>query len=227
MTTKKQETGTGNIAFGGAATAYGAANAPVLRGGSKNMSRMVNASPKKQGARYQAELHGAMQSGKVKTNSPVHVLRTPSGRHINAGGTHRQIAREAMGKPSNYQVKDISHELHVSPAQAVRGRLRVAGLSRSSKRAEAGKTGKPVSEAARSVNRGKALRADAADAHIWSNPHMLKEPAKIGHKAGLIGAGLIAGGGAATTALGLHQRKEYKQSLRKSSVSAFGVDHGH
>jgi hypothetical protein len=139
-----------------------------------------------------------------------------------------------MGKPSEYQVKDISHEIHVSPATKVAGKLRVAGLKRGSKRAEAGKPLKPVSENARGTNAIKSMRADAADAHIWSHPSVLKEPAKIGRKAGLAGAGMIAGMGALTMAGGLHQRKEYQKThpVRKSSVSggalsAFGVDHGY
>jgi hypothetical protein len=217
MTKKKQETGTGNIAVGGAATAYGVARAPILRSGSKDMSRMQSASAKKQGSRYQAELHQAMQRGKVKTDSPVHVLRTPSGRHINAGGTHRQIAREAMGKPSEYKVKDISHELHVTPAQKVRGKLRVAALAHGSKRAEAGKTTKPVGDKARIVNRVKAMGADATDAHIWSHPSAIEGPVKLGRKAGLISAGIMTGAGALSTGVGLHQRHEWKKkTVRKS-----------
>ena len=116
---------------------------------------MQSASPKKQAGRYQAELHQAMKQGKVATDSPVHVLRTPSGRHINAGGTHRQIAREAMNKPSEYQIKDIYHEIHVSPAQKLKGKLQVAALQRGSKRAEAGKHIKPVGTTARAAN------------HVW------------------------------------------------------------
>jgi hypothetical protein len=188
---------------------------------------MVGASPKLQGKRYQAELHHAMQSGKVETDSPVHVLRTPSGRHINAGGTHRHIAREAMGKPTQYQVKNLSHEIHISPAAKLQGKLRVAGLKRGSKRAQAGKHVKPVGAKVRRVNETLAAAADVGDERLWAHPSALKNQAKIGRKAGLIGAAAIGGAGAITTALGLKQRKEWKQGqVRKSSVSAFGVDHG-
>jgi len=226
MTTKKQNKGTGDLVLGGAATAYGAANAPVLRAGSKDMSRMINTSQKQQATRYQAELHGAMQRGRVKTNSPVHVLRTPSGRHINAGGTHRQIARQAMGKPSEYKIKDISHEVHVSPAQMVRGRLRVAAAQRGSKRVQAGKTVKPVSGTARSANRVKMAMDDVADEHIWSHPSAISGPVKTARKAGLKSAGLVIGAGGLSTAVGLHRRSEWKkkQPVRKS---AFGIDHGY
>lgn len=227
-TQKKQSKGTADIAIGGATTAYGVAHAPILRGGSKDISRMVNASPKKQGSRYQAELHQAMKSGRVATDSPVHVLRTPSGRHINAGGTHRQIAREAMGKPSEYQVKNIGHEIHTSPYQAIKGRLRVANLARGSKKAEAGRTVKPVDPGARALNRVKAAHADVADAAIWKNPSAIEHGVKLGRKAGLISSGITAGIGAAGVGLGLHERKQWNKAhgVSKRSVSAFGVDHG-
>lgn len=228
-TEKKQSKGTGNLAVGAGATAYGAANAPVLRLGSKDMSRMGNTSPKKQGARYQAELHQALKTGQRSADSPVHVLRTPSGRHLNAGGTHRHIARQAMGKPSEYKIKDISHEVHVSPANKVRGKLRVAAAQRGSKRVEAGKPLKRVSDAARAKNKNLALHADAADAHIWNKPSVLKEPLKVSRKAGLKSAGLMIGAGALSTGVGLHERNEWKKKnpVHKSgSLSAFGVEHG-
>ena len=214
MATKKQqqETGTGAIVAGGGLTAYGAAHAPVLRSGYKDKSKMVNASPKQQSGRYQAELHQAMQGGKVKTDSTVHVLRTPSGRHINAGGTHRHIARQAMGKPSRYEIKDISHELHVSPVQRVQGKMRVAAVQRGSKRAEAGKKVKPVGTVARMANRGMAAAADANDAQLWKNPHAVRTAVKEGRRAGLVSAGLIAGTGALVGASGLHQRHEWKKT---------------
>jgi hypothetical protein len=228
MPQQNQEKGTGELATGAGLTAFGAANAPVLRGGSKNMSHMQRASPKKQGGRYQAELHQAMKAGKVPTDSTVHVLRTPSGRHINAGGTHRQIAREAMGKPSKYEIKDISHEMHVSPAQKLKGKLQIAGLARGSRRAEAGKKVKPVGTVARSANRGLAAAADAGDAHVWKHPSILSHPVKLNRKANLISAGMIAGAGALTAGVGAHKHHEWKKSqpVHKSSVSAFGIDHG-
>ena len=213
---EKQEKGTGNLALGGGLTAYGASQAPVLRHGSKDMSRMQGASPKKQPGRYQAELHQAMKEGKVPTESSVHVLRTPSGRHINAGGTHRQIAREAMNKPSEYKVKDISHEIHVSPAQKLKGKLQVAGLTRGSKRAEAGKPVKPVGPEARSANRILAHAADVNDARAWENPSMFKEGAKVMRHKGWVGAGTLMGVGALSGAAGLAERHEWK---KKNQVS--------
>jgi len=226
---KKQSKGTANIVGGAGLTAYGAANAPVLRAGSKDMSRMVGASPKQQGGRYQAELHGAMQRGRVKTDSTVHVLRTPSGRHINAGGTHRHIARQAMGKPSRYEVKDIAHEVHRSPLQVAQLKLRVKSLERGSKRAQAGKTVKPVSDAARRANKIKAAGADVADAMVWEHPSALKGPVKAARAGGLKAAGITAGLGAAATGVGLAERHAWKkknQPVGKSStISAFGIDH--
>src|SRR5215510_14617794 len=218
-TQKKQSKGTGNLVAGAGITAYGAAHAPILRSGHKDMSRMTGASPKQEGSRYQAELHRAMQAGNVSSDSSVHVLRTPSGRHINAGGTHRHIARQAMGQPSQYKVKNISHEVHISPAQHATGRLQLAGLRRGSKAAQAGKTTKPVSSEARAANRVKAAAADVADAKIWNNPSMIKPAVQMGRKAGLIHAGTIAGTGALLGAAGLHERHEWKKKHPVSKMS--------
>ena len=43
-----------------------------------------------------------------------------------------------MGKPTKYEIKDLSHEVHVSPAKKLSGKLRVAGLARGSKKAGGG-----------------------------------------------------------------------------------------
>jgi hypothetical protein len=230
MATQKQEKGTGAIAAGGGLTAYGAATAPVLRAGSKDKSRMVGASPKMQPARYQAELHHAMRAGKVSAGSTVNVLRTPSGRHINAGGTHRHIARQAMGKPSKYDIKDISHELHVSPLQVAQNKMKVAPLKRGSKRAEAGKKVKPVGNLARGMNQGLAAAADVGDERLWQNPSAIKGPVKFARKAGLVQAGAMAAVGAGMAGVGLRERKEWKKKngVKKSynpRMSAFGVEH--
>lgn len=225
---KKQETGTGSIVGGSALTAYGAANAPVLRGGSRSRSQMVGASPKLQGKRYQAELHGAMQRGAVPSDSTVKVFRTPSGRHINAGGTHRKIARDAMGKPSRYEVKNIDHEIYQSPLQKLTNKRKLNSLKRGSEAAQAGKKVRPVGNISRKINETLADAADMNDDRVWRHPGEIKPLASAARKAGLGGAAVLTGTGALLAGSGLAQRKEYKQKVGKSmTVSAFGVEHGY
>ncbi len=229
---KKQETGTGGIAVGSGIAGYGAYNAPVLRNGYKDKSKMSNASPKKQEGRYQGELHNAMKAGKVPSDSTVRVLRTPSGRHINAGGTHRHIAREAMGQSSRYEIKDIPNEIRVSPAQKIQGKMRIGRLKRASRRAEAGKPTKPISDSIRAENRRMAAGADVGDDAVWKNPRTFARNVRSIQRANLASAGMVTATGLAIAGTGLHDRKKWKQSQKKAqvkkgyNVSAFGVEHG-
>lgn len=220
----KKETGKKEMAGGAAISAYGVAHAPILRAGYKDQSKMGSASPKRQPGRYQAELHRAMNAGDVATDSPVRVLRTPSGRHINAGGTHRHIARQAMGKPSEYEIKDLSHEIHTSPAAKLKGKLKVAQLSRGSKRAEAGKKVRPVGRLSRKINGVLAAASDVGDDHVWNNASGLEHGVKVARRAGTGKAALTVGAGGLVAHAGYKKYEASKKPVRKSDdLSAFGV----
>lgn len=187
---------------------------------------MVGAAPKVQPKRYQAELHQAMKAGQVEMDSPVRSFKTPSGRYINAGGTHRHVARQAMGKPSHYEIQNLGHEMHVSPIQAFQGRMKVRSLKRGSKAVEAGKKVRPVTGFARNMNSVLAGAADTADDMVWSHPSGLKPQARAGRALGLASAGAIGGAGLLVAAGGAQQRREWKKHSVSKSLSAFGVDHG-
>lgn len=219
------------IATGGVLAAHGAASAPVLRVGRKKHTQMVAASHKQEEGRYQAELTQAVKEGKVNQHSTLRVLKTPSGRFINAGGTHRHLAREALGMESkNVSVANLAFEPRNSLYARRANSKRIKGLQQGAKQGAAGNF-TPVSPHAREANKHIAAMSDLADDHAWAGykangGRTMASMAGKAHKAGLIGAGIIAGTGALTAAAGarkLHNLNQKKVSKAMDGHLAFGA----
>lgn len=223
--------GRGKEVGGGLLVANAAANAPVLHVGTKDPLKVVSASPKKQPGRYQGELVHAMKQGKVDSNSTLRVLKTPSGRYLNAGGTHRHVAREAMGQPTKVEVKPLGFEPKQSLVERVQRRGSVTQLKRASRRAVAGKPMKPVSSAARIANVHMAEAADINDDALWHGIGSRgigtagKDAAKIVHGARMAGAGIHAGLGGALIGAGVleHRHAQRKVSKAMDGHAAFEI----
>lgn len=227
---KKQADGHQAIVGGSALLAHGAASAPLMRTGRKTPTKMVSASPKRQAGRYQAELVGAMKTGKVDSNSTLRVLKTPSGRYLNAGGTHRQIAREAMGVPTKkIEVKELGFEPRQSAYQAVKRKASIARLEHASRKAAAGKPVRPVSPGARKLNVALAQAADTNDDNFWHGLRTHKgvgtpfrNAAKMAHGAQLGSAAIAGVLGAGVLATGIHERNKFKSKQKVGKAMTSG-----
>lgn len=233
-TSPQRKQGRKEAITGGLLAGHGAASAPLLRQGRKSPTSMVGASPKKQAGRYQAELTDAMKQGKVPSNSTLKVFKTPSGRYINTGGTHRHIAREAMGQGTpehKIEVKSIDFEPHHSLYAEAQSRLKINELKRGSKAALKGKV-RPVSSKFRAHNATMARNADINDAMVWEKPPHLGTVGRqvlAAHRASEIGsAALVGAGGVALAAHGLHQMHQgQKRPVSKALAIPFrGIDAG-
>jgi hypothetical protein len=218
--------GTGAVVGGSALLAHGVASAPVLRVGRKTPHKMVAASPKKQAGRYQHELVGAMKSGKVDSASTLRAFKTPSGRYINAGGTHREVARQAMGTPTKkVEVKPLGIEPRESLYERGQRRLQIGELHRASRKAAAGKPMKPVGSGARHANLHLAAAADTNDDALWHavGPRGvdsgMKNAIKMAHGVKAYNAGLAGVVGAGVLAAGLHERHQSKKKVVKAMNS--------
>lgn len=203
---------------GGLVVADAAASAPVLRAGRKSPTSVIGASPKVQARRYQGELTRAMQEGKLDAGSGLKTYKTPSGRYLNAGGTHRHLARQAMGQPSKLEVKTLDYEPKFSLKAKLVNQHKIKELKRGSEDALAGRN-KPVSLFAREANKHLAAAADVNDHVAWEAGHYGggRTAMKAAERAGHVNAGVGAALGAGVIGAGiLEHRAEQKKRMAKA-----------